>query len=56
MSAPAVTIGARVRLRFGAECVREGVVEHIRADGYAMVRVSPGWVHAERIERCEVLA
>lgn len=53
---PALAIGSFVRCWFGPDCHRDGRVEFIREDGFAMVRVSPAWVHAERIERIEVLA
>ena len=47
---PAIRLGDAVRVFFGVEH-RDGVVEHIRDDDYALVRISPGWLHAERLSR-----
>ena len=59
---PAVRVRGKVRITFPptkrGEPIeyREGVVEHIRDDDTALVRITAGWLHAERVSRLQVLA
>lgn len=58
---PAVRVRGRVRVTFPPTKrgepieTRDGVVEHIREDDFALVRISAGWLHAERVSRLQVL-
>lgn len=59
---PAIRLGTPVRVCFpptrkGAPIEhRDGTVEFIREDDMALVRISAGWLHAERVSRLQVLS
>lgn len=59
---PAIRLGTPVRVCFmptrKGEPIehRDGRVEHIREDDTALVRISAGWLHAERVSRLQVLS